>query len=204
MRSRIFSGPNTRFKPLAGIWLLILTIVLSRQAIAQENCGLKMSQTSGITAVTAKNMQCIAKETSKQQVLAMTFAAWCTPCRAHLPGAIEFARKNDLEFIVVVPEAEGDALTAQAAGLVHKVDSSIRVVVIADSYGTDRGPKYKKFLKEIIPPAFPMIDDYSKYILFDKKGNVVFVSSWKDNRKYNWRVDTAVQNQKILPLLGKN
>ena len=49
-----------------------------------------------------------------------------------------------------------------------------------------------------------MIDDYSKYILFNKNGDVTFVSSWKDNRKYNWKVDTAVQNQKILPLLGRD
>lgn len=149
-------------------------------------------------------MRCLAQATAKRQVLAMTFTAWCTPCRAHLPGAIEFARNHNLEFIVIVPEAEADALAGQAAALVRKIDPATRVVVISDSYGTSRGSKYKRFLKEIIPPAFPLIDDYSKYILFDKNGGVIFVSSWKDNRKYNWKVDTAVQNQKILPLLSRN
>jgi thiol-disulfide isomerase/thioredoxin len=185
-------------KPFATFLLLLIW----GTAGAQDTCRIADSKTAGIAAVKSVDMRCLAQSTQKRQLLAITFAAWCMPCRLHLPGAISFAKENNLEFVVIIPEGENDKYTADAAALVYKIDPSVRTVVISDvPYGADRGRKYKAFLRELIPPAFPMIDDYSKYLLFNKQGEVVFVSSWKDNKGNSWKTDTAVQNQKIRPLL---
>ncbi len=184
-------------------YALLATFLISGsvQTARSQQCALKPSGTKGIHAVTVDDLRCLAKEPSHQRLLCLTYAAWCTPCRAHLPGAIAFAAANRLKLIVIVPEAETDALLRDADAQVRKLDTGVRVVVVSDAYGKTRNPKYKRFLKELIPPPFPLIEDYSKYILFDKSGNVSYVSSWKDNRKNNWRSDTAIQNQRILPLL---
>ncbi len=50
-------------------------------------------------------------------------------------------------------------------------------------YGKKQRKRYKNFLTEITPKKFKNINDMSKYILLDKSGNVLMVTSYKDNLK---------------------
>ena len=58
------------------------------------------------------------------------------------------------------------------------------------------------FLAEITPPEFENINDMSKYIIIDKKGKVLMVTNWKDNRDYDWEDDSNMIKERIIPILN--
>ena len=122
--------------------------------------------------------------------------------RLHLPTAIKLAKDHDLEFYVLLLEAEGDVRTAEAIAYLHDIDKNIKIVVLKDAvYGEKRGRKNKKFVTEITPKNFTTIDDYSKYIVLDKKGEVTMVTSWKDNKDNDWRDDSEMVQKRVVPVL---
>ena len=42
----------------------------------------------------------------------------------------------------------------------------------------------------------------SKYIVIDKKGKVLMVTNWKDNREYDWEDDSNMIKERIIPILN--
>jgi hypothetical protein len=82
------------------------------------------------------------------------------------------------------------------------VDKSVKVAVLSDTtYGLKPKKRNKQFVKEITPTQFEAIDDFSKYILLNKEGEVIMVTTWKDNRDNDWRDDSKMVQQRIVPLL---
>jgi thiol-disulfide isomerase/thioredoxin len=183
-------------------WVICIPVLGCFNAFAQEGCDVKLSAFSKIPALDVRDIYCIAQHTNRKATLIFTFAAWCAPCRAHLPNAIKLAKDYGLEFYVLVPEAEADAYVAEALKIVKLRDSTVNVAVLKDMpYGAGRNTKYGKFLDEIIPAPFPKIHDYSKYILLNKEAKVIMVTSWKDNKGNNWRNDSAIIRKRLIPLL---
>ena len=45
----------------------------------------------------------------------------------------------------------------------------------------------------------------SKYLVFNKTGEIEMITTWKDNRKnnwkYNWKYDSNMIKNKIIPLI---
>jgi hypothetical protein len=41
----------------------------------------------------------------------------------------------------------------------------------------------------------------SKYLVFNKTGEIEMITTWKDNRKYNWKDDSNMIKNKIIPLI---
>lgn len=157
-----------------------------------------------IVVVDATSIIEIAKNSDKKNTLFFTFGIWCEPCRLHLPGAIKLAKEHDLDFYVLLVDGMNTERVAMAYDYLKKLDASVKVAVLNDAvYGDKLKKRNKKFVTEITPPQFENIDDFSKYILLDKKGEVILVTTWKDNRDNDWRDDTKMQMQKIVPLLSK-
>jgi thiol-disulfide isomerase/thioredoxin len=186
------------------IWIFSFTLAFTHinASSAQDVCNLTYSLSRKMMAVDASDIYCIAKNTAKKNTLIFTFAPWCAPCRAHLPNAIKFAREHDLEFYVLLVEEENSLYADEGLQMVRNIDSTIQVAILKDAvYGIKSGGKNKQFLWEIIPAGFPKISDYSKYILLNKSGEVIMVTSYKDNEGKNWRSDSTVVQNRILPLI---
>lgn len=183
-------------------FVVIFVIIFALEANAQQNCKLTNSSANPILAVDTADIKCIAQNSANPKTLFFTFGIWCSPCRAHLPGAIKLAAEHNLDFYVLLLEKEDDQRTSQAIEYLRNIKPDIKIAILKDSvYGEKRTKKNKKFVNEITPKEFEAIDDYSKYILLDKQGRVLIVTNWKDNRdSKDWRDDTAV-HQKIISFL---
>lgn len=169
---------------------------------AQENCNLKKSTYNDIYAIDTNDVKCIAKNSTTKNTLFFTFGIWCEPCVLHLPNAIKFAEENNLNFYVLLVEAENDIKTTQAINYLKRIKKDINIAIVKDeNYGNKRSKKNKKFVTEITPKELENIDDYSKYILLNKEGEVLMVTNWKDNRGNDWRDDKEMVKKRILPLL---
>ena len=182
--------------------LLLLCAFVSVFSIqAQET---SVTSKNEIIAVDASSIATIAKNSDKKNTLFFTFGIWCEPCRLHLPGAIKLAKEHDLDFYVLLVDGMNTENVAKGYQHIKKLDATIKVAVLNDAvYGEKLKKRNKKFVAEITPPQFENIDDFSKYILLNKEGEVILVTTWKDNRDNDWRDDTKMQKEKIIPLLSK-
>lgn len=182
--------------------IVIIAIVFGVRSMAQEKCNLANSSANPIIAVDAADIKCIAQNSAHSKTLFFTFGIWCSPCIAHLPGAIRLASDHNLDFYVLLVEKEDDPRAGEAITYLRNLKPDIKIAILKDSmYGQKRTKKNKKFVTEITPNEFETIDDYSKYILLDKDGKVLIVTNWKDNKSSDdWKDDSAV-HRKIISLL---
>ncbi|RUT71795.1 hypothetical protein D0817_03670 [Flavobacterium cupreum] len=182
--------------------ILICCLIITFFSAAQEKCNLSFSKKEKIYAIDIKDIKCIAENSDKKNTLFFTFGVWCKPCRLHLPNAIQFSTENNVNFYVLLVEAEENEKTKEAIDYLKAIKDDIKIVILKDeSYGVKRSEKNKKFVKEITPKEFENVDDYSKYILLNNKGEVVIVTNWKDNNGNDWRDDSEMIRKRILPLL---
>lgn len=56
-------------------------------------------------------------------------------------------------------------------------------------------------MKEVTPEKFENINGMSKYIIFNKMGEVVMVTTWKDNINNDWKDDSNMIKEKIIPII---
>lgn len=184
------------------IRLLIYCLLITSLSKAQEKCNLSFSKKEKIYAIDAKDIKCIAENSTKKNTLFFTFGVWCKPCRLHLPNAIQFSIDNDVNLYVLLVEAEENEKTKEAIDYLKTIKDDIKIVILKDEiYGLKRSEKNKKFVKEITPKGLEIIDDYSKYILVNNEGEVIMVTNWKDNEGNDWRDDSEMIKKRILPLL---
>jgi len=154
-----------------------------------------------ILSVDTDEIYKLAQKTDKKNTLIYTFGIWCEPCRLHLPTAIKLAKEYDLNFYVLLVDEQNCDKTKRAIDYLQKIDPNIKIAILKDSvYGTNTRKRNTKFVTEITPPQFEMIDGFSKYILLNKKGEAIMVTNWKDNPG-DWRDDSDMVKIKIVPLL---
>ncbi|MEN2400944.1 hypothetical protein GKZ90_0014255 [Flavobacterium sp. MC2016-06] len=182
--------------------ILFFILLFTFLSNAQENCNLQFSKKDEIYAIDTKDLKCIAENSKTKNTIFFTFGVWCKPCRLHLPNAIQFSIENNIDLYILLVEAEGDEKTKEAIKYLKGIKEDIKIVILKDElYGTKRSEKNKKFVTEITPKDFENIDDYSKYILLNNKGEILMVTNWKDNNGNDWRDDSKMIQKKILPLL---
>ena len=182
-------------------FLLLCSLFCAIAAQAQDACKLSASKSKEVPAADISDLTCIAKNSGTKNTLFFTFGVWCEPCRVHLPGAIQLAKEHNMDMYVVLLEKEDDKLVTQAVKYLKTVDKDLKVLVLKDAvYGDKRRKKNKKFVKDITPPQYENIDDYSKFILLDNSGKVLIVTNWKDYNG-NWKDEGDMIKRKILPLL---
>ncbi|KOS04843.1 hypothetical protein AM493_01375 [Flavobacterium akiainvivens] len=143
----------------------------------------------------------MAQTSGKKNTLFYTFGIWCEPCRLHLPTAIKLAKDYDLEFYVLLVDSETSAKTPRAVEYLQKQDKDLKIAILKDAvYGEKTQKRNTKFVTEVTPPEFEMVDDYSKYILLNNQGKVIMVTNWQDNPG-SWEDDSDMVEIKIVPLL---
>jgi thiol-disulfide isomerase/thioredoxin len=185
--------------------VIFLTIPFSENSYSQtENCRLTKSKSNDVYHVNKDDILCLSKNSTKNKTLIFTFGIWCSPCRLHLPNAIKIAKDYDVELYILLIDNEEDEKVKDAINFLKAKDKDINIIILKDKqYGKKRNKKYKQFLDEITPSDFKNLNGMSKYILLDKKGNVIMVTNWKDNKENDWKDDSKMIQKKIIPLLKK-
>lgn len=154
-----------------------------------------------LLSVDSNDIYKLAQTSGKKNTLFYTFGIWCEPCRLHLPTAIKLAKDHDLEFYVLLVDPQNSDKITRATDYLQKMDKDIKIAVLKDAvYGDKTQKRNTKFVAEITPSKFEMIDDYSKYILLNGKGEVIMVTNWQDNPG-SWEDDSDMVEIKIVPLL---
>ena len=103
-----------------------------------------------------------------------------------------FASSNNLKLIILTIEKENSKDIKKDETILKDKYKIANAVVLSDSYGKNARKKYANFLKEIYNGKEP-IEDLSKLIIYDKKGNVKYISNWQDGNN--------VLTEKIFTLL---
>ena len=186
---------------LKKVFLFVLIFTVIQSYSQSKKCDLHLSKSNEIYAVNKKDIICLSKNTSKDKTLIFTFGIWCAPCRLHLPNAIKLAEKYNLNFYVLLIEKEKSKIVKSTINYLKKVKPDINILILKDEYGKRKNKKYKKFLTDITPSKFENINDMSKYIIIDKKGEVIMVTNWKDNKDNDWRDDSKMIEKTIIPVL---
>ncbi|MFD2603788.1 hypothetical protein [Flavobacterium suzhouense] len=90
----------------------------------------------------------------------------------------------------------------RCADYIHTIDKTTKVAVLSnETYGIKTKKRNRQFVTEMTPPQFENIDDFSKYIVINKLGEVIMVTTWKDNKGNDWHDDSKMVQEKIVPLL---
>ena len=181
--------------------ILLLALISQLTLFAQQSSEKKVRDTLNISSINSVNIKEAAKYSQKKNTLLFTFASWCEPCHLHLPTAIKLAKDYDLDLYVVIIDPENSEGMNYCADYIYALDKSVKVAVLSDAtYGVKPKKRNKQFITEMTPPQFENISDFSKYIVINKQGEVIMVTTWKDN-KGDWRDDTKMVNERIVPLL---
>lgn len=184
--------------------ILLFCMLILQLSFSQENCQSTKSKIGNIPLVDSDSLRCLAKQSNNKNTIIYTFGVWCSPCRLHLKNAIALREKYNVNLLVLLIEPEKDVLIQKNIDYLYNIDSTIEIVLLKDKYGEKRSKKYKGFLKEITPKKFENLNGMSKYLVFDKKGELIMVTTWKDNRKYDWEDDSNMLKEKVIPLLKLN
>jgi len=183
-------------------FLILCAFAYSVCACAQQPAEIKSTRAKvNIMTVDSNDVYKLAQQSGKKNTLFYTFGIWCEPCRLHLPTAIKLAKEYDLEFYVLLVDPQNSDKITKAVDYLLKIDKDIKIAVLKDAvYGDKRQERNTKFVTEVTPPQFEMIDDYSKYILLNNTGKVIMVTNWQDNPD-TWEDDSDMVKIKIVPLL---
>lgn len=184
--------------------LLLLFFVKGYSQTLIEKCKLPKSHYESIYSVTVDDLKCLAKNSEQPNTIFYTFGSWCKPCIYHIPTffLIEKFYKADIYVLLVDPETHNS--TAKSRDMVLEAYPLAKILVIKDIEGKGKSKKYKEFLTKITPTQFENIDDMSKYIVLNQKGEVQLVTSYKDSENDpDWKNDQPMVKRIVLPLLEK-
>lgn len=193
------------------IYSLLLLPILS---VAQsEPCNLEKNELGNAYLVDAEDIRCLAKNSDKEISMFYTFAESCKPCLKHIPDLIPFVIENDLDLYIVLIDRENNFRVEWAEIILKRFEQEIRehyqedfsfkLYVLKDENGRPR-KKYNKFLTEITPPQFEVIGDLGKHIVMNKSGEVLLVTSYKDNPENVEDKNSYILNEVIRPVLERS
>jgi len=169
-----------------------------------EKCKLPQSHYESIYSVTVDDVKCLAKNSEQPNTLFYTFGSWCKPCIYHIPTffLIEKFYKADIYVLLVDPETNNSI--EKSKDMVLEAYPHAKILVIKDIQGKGKSKKYNEFLTKITPAQFENIEDMSKYIVLNQKGEVQLVTSYKDSENDpDWKNDRPMVKRIVLPLLAK-
>lgn len=159
--------------------------------------------TSGIIKVNVEDVRILSVETDKKNTILYSFGIWCAPCREHLKNALNITKEYSVNLYILLIEAENDPIVKKTVDYLIGFAPNVNILILKDEYGNRRNRKYKRFLKEITPDEFENLNGMSKYIVLDKQGEIIMITTWKDNVGNDWKDDSKMLREKVLPLLKK-
>ncbi len=181
--------------------ILSILYLLFTGLVSAQNCEINKDN-YGLLNVSKKDIKCLAKG-YEGYTLVYTFGMWCQPCIVHLKDVIDLTEKHNLNLLIL-------AVDRNKTNYLHTkkyIDSKKKGIIVMSLnsiYGKNENKKYKKFISEITPNNFEDINDMSKYILLNKQGEVLMVTSYKDRLKdESWEDDKPMLKRKITPFLIK-
>lgn len=190
--------------------LLFLPVLSLAQS---EPCNLEKNELGNAYLVDAEDIRCLAKNSDKEISMFYTFAESCKPCLKHIPDLIPFVIENDLDLYIVLIDRENNFRVEWAEIILKRFEQEIRehyqedfsfkLYVLKDEEGRPR-KKYNKFLTEITPPQFEVIGDLGKHIVMNKSGEVLLVTSYKDNPENVEDKNSYILNEVIRPVLERS
>ena len=187
---------------MKSLTLVIFLLSLNIHSQNEKACGIQKSEIINVKKVDKNDLICIAQNSSKPYTVFYTLTSWCSPCRMHFPDAVELERTGKVNLFVVLVESEDDKNIVKAIDFIKSVYPDVQFGVLKDDlYGTATKKRNKKLATEITPANNELIDDYGKFILVDKSGNVMYVTNYKDYNK-EWKNSKKMIENKILPLLN--
>lgn len=164
-------------------------------------CELEKAVVPQIQIVDAADIFCTSRASEKNHTIIYTFGIWCGPCKLHLKNAIMLQEKYDVDlYILLIDDNEPEILTRTYDYLTN-INQNLKVILLNSNYGRGRNRRYKKFLKEITPPNFENLNGMSKYIVINESATIEMITTWKDNKQYDWTDDINMLNNKVIPLL---
>lgn len=169
-----------------------------------DDCNLNMSKSNLTIAIQGNDIECLCKSSKSKFTLFFTFGSWCEPCILHLPNAIKLSKQYDLTLYVLLIDNENTKREFDAVNYLKKLNENLNILIIKDFKNLKPKKKYINFLNDITPENFENINDMSKYLLFNEEGKVLQITTWKDNREYDWQDDTNMLKEKIIPILENN
>lgn len=189
-------------KFLIVIFLLCFVKVISQTPI--EKCRLSQSHYENVFSVTIDDVKCLAKNSEQPNTIFFTFGSWCAPCIYHIPTFFFIGEIYKVDLYVLLVDKENHHLTKESRDMILETYPNAKILVIKDIEGKGKSKKYKDFLAKITPAQFENIDDMSKYIVLNKKGEVQLVTNYKDSKNDpDWKSDKPMVKRIVLPLLEK-
>jgi len=184
-------------KYFSAILIFTLNLLFSQMT----DCKTGKSEYVDQITVDKDDLICLSKNSDKQNTVFFTFASWCKPCRIHLPDAIKLEKVNNVDVYVLLVDVEDGDRIKKTINYVRSIDADVKIVVLKNSvYGNSLYKRNRKFVEAITPKNMEAIDDFSKFILISKNGDVKYVTNWKDYDK-DWENSQSMLNKKIIPLL---
>jgi len=191
-----------RMKCLVVLFLLCYVNCFSQTPI--EKCKLPQSHYENIYSVTSDDVKCLAKNSEQPNTLFFTFGSWCAPCIYHIPTFFLIEKIYNVDLYVLLVDKENHHLTVEARDMVFETYPNAKILIIKDIEGKGKSKKYRDFLTKITPSQFENIEDMSKYIVLNKKGEVQLVTNYLDSKNDpDWKSDKPMVKRIVLPLLEK-
>ena len=182
-----------------------------------EKCNLEKSSYSELYTVDLEKTICLAKNSDKDITIFYTYADWCSPCKKTLPEAIKLSEEYNVDFYVLLVEPESDDFyISRAISTINSYNKQLKTIIVSDSLysaknlkyvnkkrlieiqGAKHREKYTNYLTQITPLEFENINDIGKFIVVNKKGEVLLVTNYKDSKNTEGKDDDSVCFQKII------
>ncbi len=176
------------------------------QAQVQDVCRITLNH-QNLQIVDYEKVKCLAMNSQKSKTIVYTFGIWCQPCIYHLPQALALEQEYDVDVYVLIVDPENTQFITRALVFFKEFDAKYqqktKLLLLEDVEGKkSRSKKYKSFLAQITPSHFENINDMSKYIVLNKKGETVLVTNYKDSKQdVDWTDDRPMLKRLVIPLL---
>ena len=159
---------------------------------------------------------CLAQNSDKDITVFYTFADWCAPCKKKLPETIRLSEEYNVDFYVLLMEPESDSFSINRALSTINSYKKLKTVIVSDSLysannlkyvnkkrlieirATKHREKYDNYVTQITPPEFENSADMSKFIVINKKGEVLLVTNYNDYKNAEGKDDESVCFQKVI------
>lgn len=89
----------------------------------------------------------------------------------------------DVDFYLLLVDKEDSHYAYLAKEYIIERFNKAKIFIIKDVEGRGRSKKYNKFLEDIHPLKSEIINDMGKFIVLNKEGQVLKITSYKDFKK---------------------
>jgi len=198
--------------------IILLSVVFLKMNAQTEECNLQKSKFSDFYTVDVEKTICIAQNSDKDITIFLTYAEYCVPCKEKIPKVMELSEKYNADFyLLLIGKEDDDFFNKKTLSAINSYNKLLKAVIITDLlYGENtlkyvyrkrlieligqrHSEKYREYLKQITPPKFENTNELSKFIVLNKKGEVLLVTSYNDpeNISYDEKLIKVIETYRM-------